>query len=200
MSNKDFNNGLVLGLSLKGLPYGIHADYKPDVSNNDTFSIIIDFKIPIDELPENFNQRSLWFYGQQEILDELDHMELTPLSWERINDHTIKFHFNDFKDLIPPMTILGTNYDGIDMGSIKMPFFKVEYEPYGVPRRVKITEEIAGIDFAYVFDCQLTDDLDANVLIPINSNPDEIININMGPITFNYGSSIDDDLFNIVLE
>ena len=127
MSVEDYNNGLIVGLSMKGLPYGVMQSWQPkSVTNANTSSITIDFDryIPDPEV-ENYINALYFIYTYIE-----DQYTASILGWERVNLTTITFLLNDFFSCNGMITIVyNTQQGNLDA----LPSFVVNYVPTGVP-------------------------------------------------------------------
>ena len=128
MSVEDYNNGLIVGLSMKGLPYGVMQSWQPkSVTNANTSSITIDFDryIPDPEV-ENYINALYFIYTYIE-----DQYTASILGWERVNLTTITFLLNDFFSCNGMITIVyNTQQGNLDA----LPSFVVNYVPTGVPQ------------------------------------------------------------------
>lgn len=143
MSAQDYNNGLIMGMAMKGLPYGKYYSWQPEsVSNDDTASVTINFGRYIPDLDLEDYINALYFiktFG-------CDQSVVSILGWERVDGTTIKFLLEDYFScngtiLIAYNKLLG-NIDSV-------PNFTYPFEPVGVPIVIYIQEtDLAdGFDF-----------------------------------------------------
>lgn len=188
MSSKDFNNGLITGLAMKGIPYGVSQSWQPkSVSNDDTQSITIDFGREIPEIEVENYIDALYFtatYIQNQFLIDI-------LGWERINDTTIKFLTTNYFSCNGVVNIMyNTKQGNLDA----LPSFVVNYYPEGVPiiwyRKININYSIDMTSISG-FNYELIDSIDNNLILPVLNNMQETLPIDLTLVSngLDYGLS-----------
>lgn len=179
MSTADFNNGLITGLALKGIPYGVTVSWQPkSIINDDTQSITIDFDRYIPDIEiENYID-ALYFistYIQDQFLIKIK-------GWERVNQSTIKFLLDNYFSCNGILTIIyNTKQGNLD----SLPSFVVNYSPTGVPILVYLKCDLKNVKTLslkqglFEIALNVSDYINIHQKYPINNSVSEMLHISI---------------------